>query len=84
MLQTGPFSYSDESVVLADDVVGALTASCAALCISDAFMIDEYPSEELSYSDSPLSLGGGVSAGAMDVVGVKTGGSRVGGPELCI
>ena len=67
MLQTGPFSYTDESVALADDVVGALAASFAALRISDAFAADEYPSEVLSYSDSPLSLGGGVSAGAMDV-----------------
>ena len=67
MLQTGPFSYSDESVALADDVVGALVASFAALRISDAFAADEYPSEVLSYSNSPLSLGGGVSARAMDV-----------------
>ena len=27
MLQTGPFSYSDESVALADDVIGALAAN---------------------------------------------------------
>ena len=67
MLRTGPFSYVDESVALADDVVGALVASFAALRISDAFAADEYPGEVLSYSDSPLSLGGGVSAGAMDV-----------------
>ena len=67
MLQTGPFSYSDESVTLADDVVGVLVASFAALRISDAFAVDEYPSEVLSYSNSPLSLGGGVSVGAMGV-----------------
>ena len=66
MLQTGPFSYTDESVVLADDVVGALAASFAALRISDAFAADEYPSEVLSYSDSPLSLSGRFTAGAMD------------------
>ena len=66
MLQTGPFSYTDESIALADDVVGALVASFAALRISDAFAADEYPSEVLSYSDSPLSLGGGIAAGAMD------------------
>ena len=66
MLQTVPFSYSDESIALADDVVDALTASFATLRISDAFAADEYPSEVLSYSDSPLSLGGGASAGAMD------------------
>ena len=41
MLQTGPFSYADESVALADDVVGALVASFAALRISDAFATDE-------------------------------------------
>ena len=28
---------------------------------------DEYPSEVLSYSDSPLSIGSGISARAMDV-----------------
>ena len=67
MLQTGPFSYSDESVMLADDIVGALAASFAALRISNAPTADEYPSEVLSYSDSPLSLGGGIFAGAMDV-----------------
>ena len=67
MLQTRPFSYTDESVTLADDVVGVLAASFAALRIFVAFAADEYPSEVLSYSDSPLSLGGGVSAGAMDV-----------------
>ena len=67
MLQTGLLSYADESVTLADDVVGALVASFAALRMSDAFAADEYPSEVLSYSDSPLSLGGGVSAGAMGV-----------------
>ena len=67
MLQTRPFSYSDESVTLADNVVDAFAASFAALRISDAFVADEYPSEVLSYSDSPLSLGGGVSAGAMDI-----------------
>ena len=67
MLRTGPFSYADESVTLADDVVGALAASFAALRISDAFAADEYPSKVLSYSDSPLSLGGSISAGAMDV-----------------
>ena len=67
MLRTGPISYADESVALADDVVGALVASFAALRIFDAFAADEYPSEVLSYSDSPLSLGGSVSAGAMDV-----------------
>ena len=67
MLQTGPFSYADESVALADNVVGALAASFAALRISDALAADEYPSEVLSYSDSPLSLGGGIAAGAMDV-----------------
>ena len=68
MLQMGPFSYTDESVALADEIVGPLAASFAALCISNAFAADEYPSEVLSYSDSPLSLGGGVSAGAMDVL----------------
>ena len=67
MLQTGPFSYSDEPVMLANNVVDALAGSFAALRISDATAADEYPSEVLSYSDSPLSLGGGVSAGAMDV-----------------
>ena len=67
MLRTEPFSYADESIALADDVVGALVASFAALRISDAFTTDEYPSKVLSYSDSPLSLSGGVSAGAMDV-----------------
>ena len=35
MLQTGPFSYSNEFVTLADDVVGALAASFAALRIFD-------------------------------------------------
>ena len=63
----GSFSYVDESVALAGDVVGALVASFAAMRISDAFAADEYPSEVLSYSDSPLSLGGGVSAGGMDI-----------------
>ena len=67
MLQTGPFSSSEESVALVDDVFGAPAASFAMLHISEAFTADEYPSEVLSYSDSPLSLGGGVSAGAMDV-----------------
>ena len=67
MLQTGPFSYSGESVALADDVIGMLAASFNALRISDAFAVDEYPSEVLSYSDSPLSLGGGIAVGAMDV-----------------
>lgn len=67
MLQTVLFSYSDESVMLADDVVDALAASFAALRIFDAPTADEYPSEVLNYSDSPLSLGGGISAGAMDV-----------------
>ena len=67
MLQTRPFSYTNESVTLADNVIGALAASFAALRISDAFAADEYPSEVLSYSDSPLFLGGGVSAGAMGV-----------------
>ena len=66
MLKTGPFSYSDESVALADDVMGALAASFTALRISDALAADEYPSEVLSYSDSPLSLSGGFTAGAMD------------------
>ena len=66
MLQTGPFSYSNESVALADDVVGALAASFATLRISYAFAADEYPSEVLSYSDSPISLGSGIAAGAMD------------------
>ena len=66
MLQTGHFSYSDESVALADDVVGVLAASFAMLRISNAFAADEYPSEVLSYSDSPLSLSGGFTAGAMD------------------
>ena len=68
MLQTGPFSYIDESVALTDDVGGALAASFAALRISDAFAAVEYPSEVLSYSDSPLSLGGGIAAGAMDTL----------------
>ena len=36
MLRTGPLSYSDESVMLAEDVIDALAASFAALCISDA------------------------------------------------
>ena len=67
MLQTGPLSYSNESITLADDVVGALSASFVALHISDAFAADEYPSEVLSYSDSPLSLGGDIAAGPMDV-----------------
>ena len=67
MLQTGPFSYTDESVTLADDIIGTLAASFSVLHISYAFVTDEYPSEVLSYSDSPLSLGGGVSVGAMDV-----------------
>ena len=67
MLQTGPFSYSDESVVLMNDIVDALAASFTVLRISNAPAADEYPSEVLSYSDSPLSLGGGISAGAMDV-----------------
>ena len=67
MLQTGTFSCSDESVALADDVIGMLAASFNALRISDAFAVDEYPSEVLSYSDSPLSLGGGIAVGAMDV-----------------
>ena len=31
MLQTGPLSYSNESITLADDVVGALSASFVAL-----------------------------------------------------
>ena len=67
MLQTGPFSYTNESVPLADDVVGALTASFAVLRISDVLAADEYPSEVLSYSDSPLSLGGSLAVGGMDV-----------------
>ena len=66
MLQTGPFSYTNESVTLADDVVGMLAASFTVLRISDAFSADEYPSEVLSYSDSPLSLSGEFTAGAMD------------------
>ena len=41
MLQTRPFSYSDESVTLVDDVIGALSASFTALHISDAFAVDE-------------------------------------------
>ena len=41
MLQTGPFSYTDESVALADDVIGVLGASFAALRISDAPATDE-------------------------------------------
>ena len=48
MLQTGPFSYSDESVALVDDVVSALAASLVVLRISDAFAADEYPIEVLS------------------------------------
>ena len=43
MLQTGPFSYSDESVTLADNVIGVLATSFIALHISDAFAVDEYP-----------------------------------------
>ena len=66
MPQTGPFSYTDESAVLADDVIGVLAASFTALRISDALAADEYPSGVLSYSDSPLSLSGGFTAGAMD------------------
>ena len=67
MLQTGPFSFSDESVALAEDVIGALAASFTVLRIFDAFVVDEYPSEVLSYSDSLLYLGGGIAAGAMDI-----------------
>jgi len=67
MLRTGPLSYSDESVALADDIIGALAASFTALRISDAFAVDEYHSEVLSYSDSPLSLDGGITAVAMGV-----------------
>ena len=66
MLRTGPFSYSDESVALADDVIGVLAASFTALRVSDALAADEYPSGVLSYSDSPLSLSGGFAVGAMD------------------
>ena len=66
MLQTGPFSYCDESVALADDVISALTASFTMLRISDAFAVDEYPSEVLNYYESPLSLSGGFTAVAMD------------------
>ena len=66
MLRMGPLSYSDESVALADDVIGALAASFTALRISDALAADEYPSEVLSYCDSPLPLSGGFTAGAMD------------------
>ena len=54
MLQTGPFSYFDESVMLADDVIDALAASFVALRISDAPMADEYPNKVLDFSDSPL------------------------------
>ena len=41
MLQTWPFSYTDESVALANNVVGTLAASFAALRISDALATDE-------------------------------------------
>ena len=67
MLQTGLLFDSDELVKLADDIIDALAASFTALRISDAPAADEYPSEVLSYSDSLLSLGGSISAGAMDV-----------------
>ena len=53
MLWTGPFSYSDEFVALADNVTDALVTSFTVLRISDALAIDEYPSEVLSYSDPP-------------------------------
>ena len=66
MLRTGSLSYSDESVTLADDVIGALAASFTVLRISDALAANEYPSGVLSYSDSPLPLSGGFTAGAMD------------------
>ena len=67
MLRTRPVSYSDESVALADDVIGTLAASFTVLRIFDALAADEYPSEVLSYSDSPPSLSGGIFSGAMDV-----------------
>ena len=65
MLRTGPFSYSEESITLANDIIDALAASFTVLRISDALATNEYPSEVLSYSDSPLSLSGGFTAGAM-------------------
>ena len=67
MLQMGILSDSDEPVTLADDVIDALAASFAAVRISDAPTADEYPSEVLNFSDSPLSLGGSIPGGAMDV-----------------
>mgnify|MGYP005823314811 CR=1 FL=1 len=63
MLQTGLLSNSDEPVTLADDVIYALAASCTALHISDAPTADEYPSEVLDFSDSPISLGSSAPAG---------------------
>ena len=67
MLQTGIFSYSDEPVTLADDVIDALAASFATLRISDAPTDDEYPREVFSFSDSPLSINDGAPAGTMDL-----------------
>ena len=67
MLQTGLLSGSDEPVTLVDDIIDALTASFAALHVSDAPAADEYPSEILDFSSSPLSLAGNAPAGAMDL-----------------
>ena len=41
ILRTGSLSYSDESVALADDVIGALAASFTVLHISDALAADK-------------------------------------------
>ena len=55
MLQTGIFFDSGEPVMLADDVIDALTASFTTLRISDTPTDDEYPREVLSFTDPPLS-----------------------------
>ena len=67
MLQTGLLSDSDEPVMLANNIINALTASFTALRVSDAPAVDEYSNEVLYFSGSPLSLDGNAPAGAMDL-----------------